>query len=176
MPQEKNNIRQGIGRNIPAEPPAAAGPNPPQVVFLADHPEHAEQVTEWLWQAFGNGAGRGFYAAIVENSLRRQGLPVTFIALEAGRPVATVGLWRSDLLSRQDLTPWLAALYVDEAHRGKGLGRRLLEYVAGFSRRAGFERLYLYTAFTGYYERFGWEYMGEGMEYPEQRVFLYRHP
>jgi hypothetical protein len=32
-----------------------------------------------------------------------------------------VGLWRCDLITRQDLCPWLAALYVDDAARGKGL-------------------------------------------------------
>jgi hypothetical protein len=31
------------------------------------------------------------------------------------------GLWRCDLIARQDLWPWLAALYVDEAARGQGL-------------------------------------------------------
>jgi predicted N-acetyltransferase YhbS len=148
---------------------------PADIAFLADCPWHKELVTDWLWQAFGDGAGREFYAAIVENGLRRQGLPITFIALEQGRPVGTVGLWRSDLLSRQDLTPWLAALYIDEAHRGKGLGRQLLEFVTTFSRRAGFHRLYLYAAFTGYYERFGWLYLGEGVEYPRKRVYLYSY-
>ena len=148
----------------------------PEITFLADHPHHKEQVTDWLWQAFGHGAGRGFYAAIVENGLRREGLPVTFIALDGERPVGTIGLWRTDLLSRQDLTPWLAALYVDEAWRGRGLGRQLQQFILDYSRRAGFERLYLYATFTGYYERHGWRHIGEGIESPELPVHIYQYP
>ncbi|WP_410013668.1 GNAT family N-acetyltransferase [Sodalis sp. C49] len=147
---------------------------PVVIAPLADHARHKEQVTDWLWRAFGHGAGRGFYAAIVDNGMRRDGLPITFIALDDGRPVGTVGLWRSDLLSRQDLTPWLAALYVDEAYRERGLGRQLQAFVQDFSRRAGFGSLYLYATFTGYYERHGWDYIGDGIEYPDMPVHLYQ--
>ncbi|NDL65506.1 GNAT family N-acetyltransferase [Acerihabitans arboris] len=141
---------------------------------LVDHARHKELVIDWLWRAFGNGAGRGFYAAIVGSSLRREGLPITFIALDGDRPVGTVGLWRCDLLSRQDLTPWLAALYVDTDYRGQGLGRRLQAFVRDFSRRAGFANLYLYATFTGYYERHGWEPIGVGVEYPDMPVHIYQ--
>lgn len=145
-----------------------------EIDLLADHARHKERVADWLWRAFGHGADRGFYAALVDSSLRRHGLPITFIALDDGRPVGTVGLWRCDLLSRQDLTPWLAALYVDEAYRGRGLGRQLQDVVKRFSRRAGFASLYLYATFTGYYERHGWDCIGEGIEHPDLPVHIYR--
>lgn len=147
---------------------------PFEITPLADNLSHKDLVVDWLWRAFGNGAGRGFYAAIVESSLKREGLPITFIAQDAGRPAGTVGLWRCDLLSRQDLTPWLAALYVHPDYRGRGLGRLLQDHVIGFSRRAGYPTLYLYAAFTGYYERHGWRYIAEGIEYPEMPVHIYQ--
>ena len=74
---------------------------------------------------------------------------------------------------RQDLTPWLAALYIDEPARGKGLGGILQEHVAGAARQAGFDALYLYSACRDYYERFGWGYIGDGLEYPDKTVHLY---
>ncbi|VTN11407.1 Uncharacterised protein [Raoultella terrigena] len=51
---------------------------------------------------------------------RRGALPLTFIAVEGELLLGTVGLWRCDLISRQDLFPWMAALYVAEAARGQG--------------------------------------------------------
>lgn len=147
---------------------------PVVIAPLADYARHREQIVEWLWQAFGHGAGRGFYAAIVDSSLRREGLPITFIALDGDRPVGTVGLWRCDLLSRQDLTPWLAALYVATEYRGRGLGRQLQDFVKDFSRRAGFAHLYLYTTFSGYYERHGWDAIGDGIESPDMPVHIYQ--
>ncbi|AHG19259.1 GNAT family acetyltransferase [Chania multitudinisentens RB-25] len=147
-----------------------------RIVHLADYPQHQQQVIDWQWQAFGSDNSRAFFASIVESSLRRDGLPVTFIALLGDKLVGTVGLWRCDLISRQDLTPWLAALYVDESQRGSGLGLQLQQFVQDYSQQAGFHELYLYADFSGYYERHGWQYIGEALDYPDRPVRLYtRH-
>lgn len=144
-----------------------------RIVYLADYPQHQQQVIDWQWQAFGCESSREFFANLVASSLRHEGLPITFIALQGDKLVGTVGLWRSDLLSRQDLTPWLAALYVDESQRSAGVGVKLQQYVQDHSYRAGFNELYLYAEFAGYYERHGWQYLGEALEYPDRLVRLY---
>ncbi|WP_336709273.1 MULTISPECIES: GNAT family N-acetyltransferase [unclassified Cedecea] len=145
-----------------------------KIVPLYQAPQHAEQVTEWLWLAFGSQESRGFFASIVAASQREGEMPLTFIALEGEKMVGTVGLWRCDLISRQDLWPWLAALYIDESQRGKGLGEILQRHVVEYARQLGFESLYLYSACKTYYERFGWRYIGDGLDYPDQPVHLYQ--
>lgn len=76
------------------------------ILPLHARPQHAEQVTDWLWQAFGgDGLPRAFFASIIEHSQRPDALPLTFIAVEGDKVVGTVGLWRCDLISRQDLWP-----------------------------------------------------------------------
>ncbi|WPU23827.1 GNAT family N-acetyltransferase [Cedecea neteri] len=145
-----------------------------KIVPLYQAPQHAEQVTEWLWQAFGSKESRDFFASIVAASQREGEMPLTFIALEGEKIVGTVGLWRCDLISRQDLWPWLAALYIDESQRGKGLGELLQRHVAEYARGLGFGSLYLYSACKAYYERFGWRYIGDGLDYPDQPVHLYQ--
>lgn len=47
-------------------------------------------------------------------SVTKNNLPLTFIALADNELVGTIVLWRSDLVSRQDLYPWLSALFVKE--------------------------------------------------------------
>ena len=64
-----------------------------------------------------------------------------------------------DLATRPDLYPWLINLYVDEAFRGLGAARFMLESVQDTARAAGLEELYLYTKHKGLYEKFGWEYV-----------------
>lgn len=144
-----------------------------RIVHLADYPQHQQQVIDWQWQAFGSENSREFFASVVASSLRHEGLPITFIALLGDKPVGTVGLWRCDLISRQDLTPWLAALYVEESQRGSGLGLQLQQYVQEYSCQAGFKELYLYAEFSGYYERHGWQHIGEALDYPDRPVRLY---
>lgn len=103
-------------------------------------PHYAEQVTDWLWQAFGEGLSREFFHSIIEHSQTPGALPLTFIAVEDEKLVGTVGLWRCDLITRQDLFPWLAALYVDDASRGKGLAGKLQQHVITRAAQAGYER------------------------------------
>ncbi len=90
--------------------------------------------------------------------------------------MGTVGLWRCDLISRQDLYPWLAALYVDEEfQRGQGLGATVQQHVIEHAPRRDIrEALSLFAEFKGYYERFGWQYIGDGLDYPDKPVHLYR--
>lgn len=142
---------------------------------LYQAPHHAEQVTEWLWQAFGQGLSRAFFASVIAHSQQPDALPLTFIATEGETLLGTVGLWRCDLISRQDLFPWLAALYIDEPQRGRGLGQALQQHVIQYARQQGYASLHLYAAFRDYYERFGWQHIGEGIDCPDTRVNLYRY-
>ncbi len=48
-------------------------------------------------------------------------------------------------------------------------------HVIDYARRAGFRELYLYSACRDFYERFGWRYIGEGLDYPATAVHLYRY-
>ena len=138
-------------------------------------PQHAGQVAQWLWQAFGEGLPQAFFASIVQHSQTPGALPLTFIATDGERLLGTVGLWRCDLISRQDLYPWLAALYVDEAARGQGLAGQLQDYVRRWAKEAGYHELHLWSACRDFYERYGWQYIGDGLEYPDKTVNLYRY-
>ena len=138
-------------------------------------PQFADRVTDWLWQAFGDGLPRAFFQSIVDHSQTPDALPLTFIAVDGDNLLGTVGLWRCDLISRQDLYPWLAALYVDEAARGQGLAWQMQRHVIAYAAQAGFTELHLWSACRDFYERYGWQYIGDALEYPDKRVHLYRY-
>ncbi len=106
-------------------------------------PQYAEQAIDWIWRAFGDGLPREFFQSVIDHSQTPGALPLTFIAVEDERLLGTVGLWRCDLITRQDLYPWLAALYVDEAARGKGLAGKLQEHVIAYAAQAGYTELHL---------------------------------
>ena len=138
-------------------------------------PQHAAQVSRWLWEAFGDGLSPAFFESVVRHSQTPDALPITFIATEGDVLLATVGLWRCDLISRQDLWPWLAALYVDEPARGRGLAGQLQQHVIDYAKVQGYDELYLYSACRDFYERFGWQYIGDALDYPDTTVHLYRY-
>ncbi|RTY56586.1 GNAT family N-acetyltransferase [Pantoea sp. YU22] len=146
-----------------------------KILSLRDAPQFAGQISDWLWLAFDADNSRDFMASVVESSLQEAEFPVTFVAVDdAGRAVGTVGFWRCDLISRQDLFPWLAALYVEESARGGGLSAALQQHVIDYARQRGYGRLWLWSTFGDYYERHGWTPAGEALDYPHKRVRLYR--
>lgn len=148
--------------------------NAVHIVPLSQAPQHRETVIDWLNTAFGDARSRAFYASVIDSGLTGADFPLTWVALEGERAVGTVGLWRCDLISRQDLFPWLAALYVNAQDRGRGISERLQQQVLEESRQRGFSTLYLYSACAEYYERFGWRYAGDALDYPDITVRLYQ--
>lgn len=145
-----------------------------QPLYAVSH--HAAQVTDWLWQAFGdNTLPRAFFASIIDHSQTPGALPLTLVATDGEALLGTVGLWRCDLLTRQDLFPWMAALYVAETARGQGLAGALQQQAQTTAREMGFHQLHLYSACRDFYERYGWQYIGEGLNYPATPVHLYRY-
>lgn len=76
--------------------------------------------------------------------------------------IGCAGLITNDFISRGDLYPWFNALFIDEKHRGNAYGSLLLEYTNQDAKKAGFEYLYLCTKRVGYYEKYGFKYIGQG--------------
>ncbi|WP_242874752.1 MULTISPECIES: GNAT family N-acetyltransferase [Clostridium] len=144
------------------------------IEHLADHKEYIDTVTNWIWREFGNENNYDFFESIIKNSLIKNKLPLTFVALEDNELVGTVGLWRSDLMSRQDLFPWLSALFVKEDSRGKKIGQKLQSFLVEYCRKAGFTELFLYTDICDYYEKTGWEYIEDGVEYSGEYIKIYK--
>ncbi|BES62667.1 hypothetical protein DCPSUM001_29110 [Dysgonomonas capnocytophagoides] len=72
-----------------------------------------------------------------------------------------------------DLYPWLAAVFVDERFRGNGYAHLLIEKAKEDAKKAGFTKLYLSTDHIGYYEKYGWKYIGNGYHPWEEQSRIY---
>ena len=145
-----------------------------EITALKNYPQFTNQVIEWLNREFGTESSYFFYKGIIEHSLEEDRIPITFVAVENNELVGTVGLWRGDLLSRQDLFPWLSALVVREDCRNQGIGIRLQNFLEEYCRTKGFEELYLYAELENYYEKNGWIALGTGYEYMGGKVTIYK--
>ncbi len=138
-----------------------------------------EKIVSWNYEWWGEKLKKSEDAVrcYMEHSVNSEKLPQTFVALDNGEAVGMYQFCMSDdLFVRPDIYPWLANVYVDEAHRGKQIGRFLLETVAENAKKAGIETLYLETNHIGLYEKFGWEFMelAETFEKDAEKERLYR--
>jgi GNAT superfamily N-acetyltransferase len=134
---------------------------------LADCPKHVSTVSLWLWSEWGQADGYHSPADTeyrTQHCLGRDNVPMAFVALLDAVPVATVSLWTCDLQARQDLSPWLAALYVVPEMRRYGIGAAMVNHAteaAKMLRAHAPYALHLITDRVGYYEALGWEFVEE---------------
>ena len=86
--------------------------------------------------------------------------PITLVAIKDDECVGTVSVFENDLKTQNDLTPWLASLYVNPQYRGQGIAEKLINRVKEVIEELGFKELYLRTEHTSeYYRRLGWEFV-----------------
>ena len=140
---------------------------------VAEHPELKDLIVRWLCESFGAPKNYEFWRSLVAHC-RSTDFPMIYVAFVDGTPTGTVGLSRADILSRQDLCPWLVALYVCSEFRCNGIGSALQDFAIEKAKDLGYDTLYLLTSLTGYYEKKDWEYMGDETNYDGTIVRIYR--
>lgn len=100
-----------------------------------------------------------------------------YICLDGDRIVGGLGVIENDFHERKDLTPNICAVYVEESHRRRGIAGQLLDMAVEDLRSKGVSPVYLLTDHTGFYERYGWEFLclahGDGEEKPS-RMYVHR--
>lgn len=131
------------------------------IVNLLDDKKHLEEVSEWIWREWPmkKGAKKEDIIYRSKHSLSYDEVPQMYIAKYKDEVIGVVSIWRNDLMSRQDLYPWMATLYIKPEYRNMGVGKKLQEKCIEQCRKMNFDNLYLITDHDNYYERTGWKFL-----------------
>ena len=130
-----------------------------QIINLREHPEMLDKAADYFASKWG--IDKKIYAASIKESIETpQPLPRWYLLMQQDRIIGSFGLIENDFMQRQDLKPWLCALFIEADKRGNALGAKLLAHGRCEARKLGFKRLYLCTDLKGYYEKYGWQYFG----------------
>ena len=73
--------------------------------------------------------------------------------------IAGAGIIENDFHDRKDLRPNLCALFVEEKYRKQGIAKYILNFLRKDLGNMGFEKLYLVTDHTEFYERYDWSFL-----------------
>jgi GNAT superfamily N-acetyltransferase len=100
-----------------------------------------------------------------------------YVLKDNGKIIGTTGLYHLKTDAPTDI--WLGWFCIAPNYRGKGLGRKLLEWTMGRAREEGFEKLKLYTSddpglevSQKLYEKLGFKKIGE--EQGEGETLIYK--
>lgn len=144
-----------------------------KIISLREHPDRLEQFISFFHSHWHSEAVyRDCMTACLTTTAP---LPQWYLLVdERDNVVAGCGLITNDFNARQDLWPWVCALFVEKTHRGHGLGSWLLEHCRNVSAELGFFNLYLATDHIGYYEKSGFEFIGYASDPFGGRSRIYR--
>ena len=126
-------------------------------VSLRQRPELAEKAAAWFHDKWA--VPREDYLACMEAYLNQETEYGWYLCLDRGRIAGGLGVIENDFHDRKDLAPNVCAVYTDREYRCQGIAGRLLDLVVRDMRSKGIAPLYLATDHTGFYERYGWEFL-----------------
>ncbi|MBS0517388.1 MAG: GNAT family N-acetyltransferase [Proteobacteria bacterium] len=135
---------------------------------LRERSHHVDGMAERIWAAFWRHKGAPLTAirAGLEDFLRPDSrIPFAIVAECEGRLCGNALVIDNDEPARPDLTPWLAALWVDEPFRGRGIAAGLLGQGLRRCAALGVGRLHLVSrpALRDFYVKLGWQVLEDAV-------------
>lgn len=132
-----------------------------EISDLREAPQFREAVADRVWNAWWRQKGtplEEIQARVAEN-LSTDGIPLALIAHRGGSFIGTASVIHHDLEARPDLSPWVAAVWVDPPHRGAGIGAALVMSAARAGARLVGGPVHLCAAprLASFYEGMGWQ-------------------
>ncbi|MBR6573876.1 MAG: GNAT family N-acetyltransferase [Clostridia bacterium] len=88
-----------------------------------------------------------------------------FVARIDGKIVGMASLFKTDYYPLPEIYPWVSSLFVTEAYRGQRISQKLVDYANDYAKSLGFERTYIPSEHVGLYEKYGYTYLKDIVNY-----------
>ena len=88
-----------------------------------------------------------------------------FAAVAEDRIVGMATFLMTDYYPLPDIYPWVSSIYVDEAYRGRRISGTLIEQANACAKSRGYEKTYIPSSFFGLYEKYGYRYLRDIVNY-----------
>jgi GNAT superfamily N-acetyltransferase len=144
-------------------------------ITLREKPQLKETAAEWFHQKWG--VPTEAYLECMEAYLSGETEYGWYLCMDDDNIIGGMGVIENDFHDRKDLSPNVCAVYTEDEYRCKGIAGQLLDMVVKDMKSKGITPLYLVTDHTGFYERYGWEFlcMVQGDGEPDMtRMYIHR--
>lgn len=145
-----------------------------KIISLRENPEYKDTAIKYFQSKWTGVPGIVYKDSISHALTTHSALPQWYLLEKDEEIIGCAGLITNDFISRMDLYPWVCAVFIEEKHRGNAYSSLLLEKAKIDSAKAGFENLYLSTSHIGYYEKFGFSYIGQGYHPWDEESRIYQ--
>jgi N-acetylglutamate synthase-like GNAT family acetyltransferase len=127
---------------------------------LRQRPVFFDDVADRIWQAWWKADGHplDYISGRLRENLDAEPLPFALVAHDGDTFLGTASVIAADLAERPQLTPWVAAVWVEDNARRRGIGAALVNRAARDCFALGITRAYLCARpqRAGFYQGLGW--------------------
>ncbi|MGB8401802.1 GNAT family N-acetyltransferase, partial [Bradyrhizobium sp.] len=111
---------------------------------LRQRPHFVDTVADRIWQAWwrADGYPLDYISGRVRENMAATPIPFALVAHDGETFLGTCSVIESDLAERPQLTPWVAAVWVEQAARRRGVGAALVDRAARDGFALGVGRIY----------------------------------
>ena len=144
-------------------------------ITLREKPDLKTPAAEWFHSKWG--VPTNAYLECMEDYLEMKTEYGWYLCLDKDKIVGGMGVIENDFHNRKDLSPNVCAVYTEAEYRCQGIAGHLLNMVVEDLKSKAISPVYLITDHTGFYERYGWEFlcMVQGDDEPEMsRMYIHR--
>ena len=132
----------------------------PVIIGVRENPDFIDRAADYF-NAKWKIDRKLYHESMTDCIATEKPYPRWYLMLRDGRTVGCCGIIENDFMVSDEFSPWMCGLYVEKEERGKSLGGRLLNHARMEAFSLGLKKLYLNTDHIGYYEKYGWRYIGD---------------
>ncbi len=96
-----------------------------------------------------------------------------FVAMINGQIVGMATLMKTDYYPLPEIYPWVSSIFVSEVYRGHRVSEKLIDFANEYARELGFDRTYIPSEHIGLYEKYGYRYLKDIVNYGNGTDRLY---
>lgn len=88
-----------------------------------------------------------------------------FAAVSDGKIVGMTSLLKTDYYPLPEIFPWVSCVFVEKPYRGQRISEKLIDAANRYAKEQGFTKTYIPTEHKGLYERYGYTYVKDIVNY-----------
>ena len=88
-----------------------------------------------------------------------------FAAMVDGKIVGMTSLLKTDYYPLPEIFPWVSCVFVEKEYRGKRISEKMIDAANSYAKELGFDKTYIPSEYTGFYEKFGYTYVKDIVNY-----------
>ncbi len=96
-----------------------------------------------------------------------------FVAMVDGQIIGMVSVMKTDYYPLPEIYPWVSSVFVAEDYRGHRISEKLIDFANEYAKANGFDRTYIPSEHIGLYEKYGYRYLKDIVNYGNGTDRLY---